>query len=56
MIDGLLGRKVGMTQIFSSDGRVVPVTVVQAGPCYVTQIRTAENDGYTAVQLGFGDV
>jgi large subunit ribosomal protein L3 len=55
MIDGLLGRKVGMTQIFSSDGRVVPVTVVQAGPCYVTQIRTSENDGYTAIQLGFGE-
>ena len=56
MIEGILGRKVGMTQVFSEDGRVVPVTVVQAGPCYVTQIRTPESDGYTAVQIGFGDV
>ncbi|HEV8633294.1 MAG TPA: 50S ribosomal protein L3 [Chloroflexota bacterium] len=55
MIEGLLGRKVGMTQIFSSDGRVVPVTVIEAGPCYVTQIRTVEADGYQAVQLGFGE-
>ena len=55
MIEGLLGRKVGMTQIFSSDGRVVPVTVIEAGPCYVTQIRTVESDGYQAVQIGFGE-
>jgi large subunit ribosomal protein L3 len=55
VIEGLLGRKVGMTQVFSSDGRVVPVTVIEAGPCYVTQIRTVENDGYQAVQLGFGE-
>lgn len=54
MIEGLLGRKVGMTQIFATDGRVVPVTVVEAGPCYVTQIRTKEKDGYQAVQIGFG--
>jgi large subunit ribosomal protein L3 len=56
VIEGILGRKVGMTQIFASNGQVVPVTVVQAGPCYVTQIRTPESDGYTAVQLGFGEV
>ena len=56
MIDGLLGRKVGMTQIFTADGRVVPVTVIEAGPCYVTQIKTADSDGYTAVQLGFDEV
>ncbi len=50
---GIIGKKMGMTQIFDSSGTVIPVTVIQAGPCYVTQIRTAENDGYTAVQLGF---
>ncbi len=52
----LLGIKVGMTQIISDDGVVTPVTVIQAGPCYVTQIKKDENDGYTAIQLGFGDV
>lgn len=52
----LLGRKVGMTQIFAEDGRVERVTVVEAGPCRVTGLRTAERDGYTAVQLGYGDV
>ncbi len=51
---GILGRKVGMTQIFNADGTVEPVTVVEAGPCYVTQVRTLENDGYAAVQFGFG--
>jgi large subunit ribosomal protein L3 len=50
---GLLGRKVGMTQIFDARGRVTPVTVIQAGPCYVTQVRDLERDGYRAVQLGF---
>ncbi len=50
---GILGRKVGMTQIFSEDGKVVPVTVVQAGPCMVVQRKTEESDGYEAVQLGF---
>jgi len=50
---GIIGKKVGMTQIFDERGAVTPVTVIQAGPCYVTQIRTAENDGYTAIQLGF---
>lgn len=55
MAIGLLGRKVGMTQIFDEAGNVVPVTVIQAGPCRVLQIRTQERDGYEAVQLGFGD-
>ncbi len=50
---GIIGRKMGMTQIFDSSGTVIPVTVIQAGPCYVTQVRTADHDGYTAVQLGF---
>jgi large subunit ribosomal protein L3 len=52
----LLGKKVGMTQVIDQDGTVHPVTVIQAGPCYVTQIKTAEKDGYTAVQLGFEEV
>ncbi len=50
---GIIGKKVGMTQIFNDEGRVTPVTVIEAGPCFVTQIREAERDGYTAVQLGF---
>ena len=54
MVQGLLGRKVGMTQIFAEDGRVLPVTVIEAGPCYVTQVRTKERDGYEAVQIGYG--
>lgn len=53
---GIIGRKVGMTQIFDEDGQVIPVTVIQAGPCYVTQIRTEKNDGYAAVQLGFDEL
>jgi large subunit ribosomal protein L3 len=52
---GLLGRKVGMTQIFDADGKVVPVTVIEAGPCPVLAVRTSERDGYAAVQLGFRD-
>ena len=52
MIHGLIGKKVGMTQIFAEDGSLVPVTVIQAGPCLVVQKKTAENDGYNAVQLG----
>lgn len=52
---GIIGRKVGMTQVFDNSGNAVPVTVIQAGPCYVTQVRTADKDGYTAVQLGFGE-
>lgn len=50
-IKGILGKKLGMTQIFDGDNRVVPVTVVEAGPCVVTQIRTAETDGYNAIQI-----
>lgn len=53
---GLIGRKLGMTQIFTEDGRAVPVTVLEAGPCAVVQVKTAERDGYAAVQLGFGRV
>ena len=56
MTKGLIGKKIGMTQIFDEAGQVVPVTVIEAGPCVVTQLKTAENDGYEAVQLGFGDV
>ncbi|UCC26779.1 MAG: 50S ribosomal protein L3 [Gemmatimonadales bacterium] len=51
---GIIGKKIGMTRIFDENGAQVPVTVVEAGPCPVTQIKTAETDGYTAVQLGFG--
>lgn len=50
---GLLGKKIGMTRIFDQNGNVIPVTIVEAGPCFVTQIKTKENDGYYAVQLGF---
>src|SRR2546421_10899442 len=53
---GILGSKLGMTQVFDADNRVVPVTVVKAGPCVVTQIRTQEKDGYTAVQLAYGQI
>jgi large subunit ribosomal protein L3 len=53
MIKGILGKKRGMTQVFREDGEVVPVTVIQAGPCVVTQVRTVSRDGYEAVQLGF---
>ena len=56
MKKGLIGKKIGMTQIFTEDGKVIPVTVVEAGPCVVTQKKTMENDGYEAVQVGFGDV
>lgn len=52
---GIIGRKVGMTQIFDEKGNVIPVTVIEAGPCWVTQVRTAERDGYVAIQLGFGE-
>ncbi|KXK12480.1 MAG: 50S ribosomal protein L3 [Chloroflexi bacterium OLB15] len=52
---GIIGKKVGMTQVFDENGNVIPVTVLQAGPCFVTQIRTADKDGYVAVQLGFGE-
>src|SRR5205823_6222747 len=53
---GILGTKLGMTQIFTDDSRAVPVTVIQAGPCTVTQLRTKERDGYEAVQLAYGEV
>jgi large subunit ribosomal protein L3 len=52
---GIIGKKLGMTQIFDEQGNVIPVTVIQAGPCFVTQIRTGEKDGYTAVQLGYNE-
>lgn len=52
---GIIGKKVGMTQIFDDKGDVIPVTVIQAGPCYVTQVRTADKDGYKAIQLGFSE-
>ena len=55
MKKGIIGKKVGMTQIFNEKGKVIPVTVVEAGPCVVTQKKTLENDGYEAVQIGFGD-
>ena len=55
MAEGLLGRKIGMTQLFDDDGRVVPVTLIEAGPCTVLQVKQTETDGYGAVQLGFAD-
>ena len=55
MKKAILATKVGMTQIFNEDGVLVPVTVLQAGPCVVTQVKTVENDGYSAVQVGFVD-
>ena len=56
MKKGLIGKKIGMTQIFDEAGNAIPVTVVEAGPCVVTQKKTMENDGYEAIQVGFGDV
>jgi large subunit ribosomal protein L3 len=56
MMKGIIGKKVGMTQLFDASGVVVPVTVIEAGPCYVTQVKTVESDGYNAVQLGFEEV
>jgi large subunit ribosomal protein L3 len=56
MLKGLLGKKIGMTQIFDEDGAAIPVTVIEAGPCYVTQVRAVEKDGYNAVQIGYGEV
>ena len=56
MQKAIIGKKIGMTQIFDEKGNVIPVTVVEAGPCVVAQIKTVENDGYEAIQLGFGDV
>lgn len=54
-VKGILGQKLGMTQVFTEDGRAVPVTVIAAGPCRVVQVRTPERDGYSAVQLGYGE-
>ena len=56
MQKGIIGKKIGMTQIFDESGKVIPVTVVEAGPCVVVQKKTVENDGYDAVQLGYGDI
>src|SRR5262245_15034349 len=56
VINGLLGRKIGMTHVFGPTGEAIPVTVIEAGPCVVTQVRTRDRDGYEAVQIGFGDV
>ncbi|MBF0200718.1 MAG: 50S ribosomal protein L3 [Desulfamplus sp.] len=55
MCNGILGKKIGMTSVFSSDGTLVPVTVIQAGPCYVTQIKSEKKEGYNALQLGFSE-
>ncbi len=55
-MNGIIGKKIGMTRIFDEFGRNIPVTVIEAGPCYVTQIKTDETDGYTAVQVGFDEV
>jgi len=56
MFKGLIGKKVGMTQIFDQDGNAVPITLIEAGPCFVTQVRQIKRDGYSAVQLGYGAV
>ena len=56
MKKGIIGKKIGMTQIFDANGNVIPVTVIEAGPCTVTQKKTVETDGYDAIQLGFVDV
>ncbi|PIE99576.1 MAG: 50S ribosomal protein L3 [Propionibacterium sp.] len=56
IVKGILGTKLGMTQLWDDENRIVPITVIQAGPCVVTQVRTPENDGYSAVQLGYGAI
>ena len=56
MKKAILAKKVGMTQIFGENGELIPVTVLQAGPCVVTQVKTVENDGYDALQVGFEDI
>ncbi|HSV73119.1 MAG TPA: 50S ribosomal protein L3 [Chthonomonadales bacterium] len=56
MIDAILGKKIGMTHVFNDDGSVTPVSVIEAGPCTVTQLKSVETDGHTAVQVGFGDI
>jgi large subunit ribosomal protein L3 len=55
MPQGLIGRKIGMTSVFGEDGKNIPCTVIEAGPCVVTQVKNADNDGYTAIQLAFDD-
>ncbi len=54
-MSGLIGKKIGMTSIYDESGKYIPVTIIEAGPCYVTQVRTKENDGYEAIQLAFDD-
>lgn len=56
MVTTILGRKLGMTQVWSDDDKLIPVTVIQAGPCVVTQLKTPKRDGYSAIQIGFGDI
>ena len=56
MEKAIIGKKIGMTQIFNEKGLIVPVTVIEAGPCVIAQIKTTENDGYNAIQLGYGEV
>jgi large subunit ribosomal protein L3 len=56
MVNGILGKKLGMTQVFDESGRVVPVTVIEAGPCFVTQVKTVKTDGYEGVQVAFGEI
>lgn len=56
MVTTILGRKLGMTQVWSEDDRLIPVTVIEAGPCVVTQVKTDKTDGYYAIQIGFGDI
>ena len=56
MNKGIIGKKIGMTQVFDETGKVIPVTVIEAGPCVVAQVKTVETDGYNAIQLGFGEV
>ena len=56
MLKGLIGKKIGMTQIFDEAGIAIPITLIEAGPCFVTQVRTLEHDGYSSVQLGFAEV
>lgn len=56
MKKGIIGKKIGMTQIFDANGKVIPVTVVEAGPCVISQMKTVENDGYASIQMGYGDL
>jgi large subunit ribosomal protein L3 len=56
MVKGLIGKKIGMTQIFDEQGVAIPITLIEAGPCYVTQVRLMDKDGYVAVQVGFGEI